>query len=442
MKYNQPFDQPSNPNAPYVDGNPAAGIQGSIVPAASIEFPQRELVNFSLLSGLTPSNADLLQVAKAVQSGRVNYGVDQGQPNEIYITPVVPVAAYTVGLHFIIKMGFGNYGAVTINVNGLGNVPLVHTNLTPLIAYELQVGQLIHAAYDGAQFQAIGGVSGSGAVMMTAPQVLYVNPTTGSDVLYDGTSAVPVGVHGGPFLTIDKALATMTKYNLGGWWFTIYLANGVYTKTTQISCPLPNGSGTVQIIGNDSSPDQCQIFNTGGGGSLGGSCFLLFQGGNYLFRGMSFRATNPIQYQDEGHGVWAMFGTTLNIADCSWDAVPNCHVLAGANATIFYGGNHNINGPAPGAHQSAYTNGIVLGGIGAPTDPNLNVTAPVTLGAFAAASDGGAIWSIWNSMTGKANVSGPRYACSGNGVVNSGGRGATALPGSLAGTLATGGQYE
>jgi hypothetical protein len=436
LKYNQPFDQPSNPNAPYVDGNPAAGIQGSIVPAASIEFPQRELVNFSLLNSLTPSNADLLQLSKAVQAGMVNYGVDQGQPNAIYITPVVPVAAYTVGLRFVIKMGFGNYGAVTLNVNGLGNVPVIHTNLTPLLAYELVAGQLIEVAYDGAQFQAIGGVSGSGAVMMTAPQALYVNPTTGSDTLYDGTAAEPVGAHGGPFQTIDKALATMSKYNLGGWTFVIYLANGTYTKATSIACPLPNGSGTVQIIGNDSVPDQCNVFNTGQG-----SCFQLFAGGNYLFRGMAFRATAPAQYQDEGHGVWAMFGTTLNIADCSWNSVPSCHVLSGANATIFYGGNMNINGPAPGAHQSAYTNGVVLGGIGAPTDPNLNVTAPVTLGAFAEASDGGTIWSIWNSMTGKANVSGPRYIATGNGVINSGGRGTTALPGSTVGTLATGGQY-
>jgi hypothetical protein len=44
MLYNQPLDQPANTNAPYIDGNPAAGIQGSIVPAASIEYDQREVV--------------------------------------------------------------------------------------------------------------------------------------------------------------------------------------------------------------------------------------------------------------------------------------------------------------------------------------------------------------------------------------------------------------
>lgn len=79
MQYNQPSDQPSNPNAPYVDGNPAAGIQGSIVPAASVEFDQREVVEvitranvrgYSDFTGTPcaiPSNADLTQLRKAIE---------------------------------------------------------------------------------------------------------------------------------------------------------------------------------------------------------------------------------------------------------------------------------------------------------------------------------------------------------------------------------------
>jgi len=79
VQYNQPFDQPSNSNAPYIDGNPAAGIQGSIVPAASIEFDQREIVevitranirgysDFSNTLCAVPNNADLLQLRKAIE---------------------------------------------------------------------------------------------------------------------------------------------------------------------------------------------------------------------------------------------------------------------------------------------------------------------------------------------------------------------------------------
>jgi hypothetical protein len=79
MLYNQPLDKPSNPNAPYVDGNPNAGIQGSIVPAASIEYDQREVVEvitranargYSDFSGApcaAPINSDLTQLRKAIE---------------------------------------------------------------------------------------------------------------------------------------------------------------------------------------------------------------------------------------------------------------------------------------------------------------------------------------------------------------------------------------
>ncbi|MCP3475159.1 hypothetical protein NLM33_33075 [Bradyrhizobium sp. CCGUVB1N3] len=79
MQYNQPLDQPSNPNAPYIDGNPAAGIQGSIVPAASIEYDQREVIevitranvrgyfDFSNTPCAIPANSDLTQLRKAIE---------------------------------------------------------------------------------------------------------------------------------------------------------------------------------------------------------------------------------------------------------------------------------------------------------------------------------------------------------------------------------------
>ena len=85
MQYNQPLDQPANPNAAYVDGVPAAGIQGSIVPAASIEYDQREVVEvitranvrgYSDFSGVpcaVPANTDLSQLRKAIEGYITNW---------------------------------------------------------------------------------------------------------------------------------------------------------------------------------------------------------------------------------------------------------------------------------------------------------------------------------------------------------------------------------
>ena len=61
MKYKQPYGV-SDPNAAYINGNPSTGTMGSIPPAASIENPQREIVNFINDSGLTPTDADLHQL--------------------------------------------------------------------------------------------------------------------------------------------------------------------------------------------------------------------------------------------------------------------------------------------------------------------------------------------------------------------------------------------
>lgn len=66
MQYVQPVG--GGANAPYVNANPAGGVEGSAVPAGAIEYPQRELANLIADAGLAPSNADLTQVAKAVRT--------------------------------------------------------------------------------------------------------------------------------------------------------------------------------------------------------------------------------------------------------------------------------------------------------------------------------------------------------------------------------------
>ena len=66
MKYVPPLGA-TDPNAPYQDGNPEAGILGSIVPAAAIERPQREILNVLTAAGLTPSDTDLTQLLAAIR---------------------------------------------------------------------------------------------------------------------------------------------------------------------------------------------------------------------------------------------------------------------------------------------------------------------------------------------------------------------------------------
>ena len=123
MKYNQPYGI-EDLDAPYINGDPSIGRAGSIPPAESIEYDQREIVNFITASGITPSNSDLNQLTKAVQTGKVIYGTDTGTANAMVAAFNPPIAALTPGLTVRIrKIGSKNTGATTLNVGtGVNNV--------------------------------------------------------------------------------------------------------------------------------------------------------------------------------------------------------------------------------------------------------------------------------------------------------------------------------
>ena len=428
MLYNQPYGI-SDPQAPYINGNPSTGTMGSIPPAASIEYPQREIVNFISKSALTPSNADLFQLAKAVQSGLVNNGQDTGTPNQIAITPVVPISAYHVGQRFIIKVAYGNTTQVTINVSGIGGVPLIHFDQTPVVAWELLAGQLIDVAYDGSNFQMLTGMP---PVLRTTSN-LYVSDAIGSDTLYDGTSATIAGGVSGPFKTIRKAVMTMAKYNLGGWNFIINVADGTYVDPACLFFPRPNGSGRVYLRGNSANPDAVQIFNTGVGG-----CWTAAAGGEWEVDGFSFRTTASTPGDGAGAILWQS-SSYLLLRSAAFNQCVGTHIGLAAGSFCQMFGPIRINGPAP-SHVAATLNGII--GNSNPPEPTLTITAAVNFPAgFARASNGGQMIETWGTINGYANVTGTKYVALGNAVVDCNGRGASYLPGNAAGILLSGGQY-
>lgn len=156
MQYNQPFDQPGTPNAPYVNGNPSSGIQGSIPPAAAFEYPQREIVNFITDSGLTPTNNDLHQLGEAVQTGKVHYGQDIGPASNTIIATLAPVPQqYYAGMTVRILLAHDLTGAATININGLGAKNVLLSGGQAMQGSIFVAGDIITATFDGTNFQAI-----------------------------------------------------------------------------------------------------------------------------------------------------------------------------------------------------------------------------------------------------------------------------------------------
>jgi hypothetical protein len=97
MRYTPPLDA-ADGNAPYIDGNPSTGVEGSIVPAAAIEPTQREILAVIEAAGLTPDGEDWTQLLQAIAhlieagQSQVNYCHIDALPTED-IGPVLVIEA-------------------------------------------------------------------------------------------------------------------------------------------------------------------------------------------------------------------------------------------------------------------------------------------------------------------------------------------------------------
>lgn len=154
MRYAPPYGTPDD--SPYINGNPSTGTQGSIPPAEAFENPMRELVNLINLSGgFTPTAADLQQIAKAIQAGKINYSIDTGTADAMIATLLPAPPVYTVGMRiWVRKIGATNATTTpTLNVNGLGPKTIIKRNTTAVGIADLQANGLYEFVYDGVGFR-------------------------------------------------------------------------------------------------------------------------------------------------------------------------------------------------------------------------------------------------------------------------------------------------
>ncbi len=160
MKYEQPFDQPGAPNASYVNGNPATGTPGSIPSAAAFENHLRELVNLITFSGITPSAADLQQIARAIQNNLIRYGVDTGATNALTVTLSPVPLSIPAGFLVCVKAAHTNTTATSLNVNSTGQKPCVHFDGSAFRGGEIVIGGLYIFMFDGTSWQLINDFTG------------------------------------------------------------------------------------------------------------------------------------------------------------------------------------------------------------------------------------------------------------------------------------------
>lgn len=92
---------------------------------------------------------------QTIQSGQFIYAQAQGTANDITLTLSPPVVTYTEGMMVNFKCSSDNTGPVTLNVNGLGAIPIKKYVSSALGAGDLLVGQVASVVFDGTNFQLV-----------------------------------------------------------------------------------------------------------------------------------------------------------------------------------------------------------------------------------------------------------------------------------------------
>jgi hypothetical protein len=194
MKFVQPYDQPSDPDAPYLDLNAATGVDGSIPPAKFFNNIQAEILEVITQAGITPSDADLTQLYQAIlalmpspvggpsDASLVHYAVDAGAANALIVTPSPVTASVSTGFTILVVPNADQTGSATITVNldPSGSVAknIKRNDNSALVPGDIKAGRLTALTYDGTSFRIV--------------WVQRAVVTDGVTITGDGTDASPL----------------------------------------------------------------------------------------------------------------------------------------------------------------------------------------------------------------------------------------------------------
>ena len=236
---------------------------------------------------------------------------------------------------------------------------------------------------------------------LTADLNLYIR-TDGSD-----TNKGLANTAGGAFRTIGKATDSLAGKFFGPYKVTIYIADGVYaTEDIQLNNLTVGATYPIYIRGNSANLKNVivkRIFVNGTNADIDGITMnigVFVSNGSYATLLNSRFATTQVGQ-----------GCTLDPEICAvWPGVP-----ANYYGRVFF----------------SYSGGLL-------TTYGITIEAGVIVGQGFAVAENGEI-DFYNMPTG--TFTGKRFSATFNGIINTYGAGVNALPGTVAGTTSSGGQY-
>ena len=251
---------------------------------------------------------------------------------------------------------------------------------------------------------------------LTAARIYYVRPD-GNDA-NDGFA----NSAGSAFLTIQKAIDTVFGgLDLDAFNVTIQLGDGIYTSGGNAGTQRL-GTGSVTVQGNAAQPGNV-IVNTS---SVG--CFRAAAGASLIIKDMELRTAGGINCLVATVGGFIQFGN-VRFGSCGAS-----HLRSEIGGLVEAISNYTIVGSAASAHVS-----VGLCGVARVSARTVTLTGSPAFSPFVLGTTAGMAVLSGNTFSGAAT--GKRYDVTLNAGVNVTGAGVNYLPGDVAGTTATGGQY-
>ncbi|WP_119305229.1 hypothetical protein [Dongia deserti] len=234
---------------------------------------------------------------------------------------------------------------------------------------------------------------------------------------------------GGAFATKQKAWNVISDtLDLNGFVVTVQIADSTaYTDGLVASGPVLGALGPESVVfqGNAGAPANVRITTTGA------SCFLADEAGVWFtVKDMELRTvTSGDCIGATGYGAHVLFSNLI------FGACAGNHVNAFIGGHVAATGNYTISGGAVRHWYSQNNATVFVSGL------TITLTGtPAFSDAFANSDWIGAIMCHSNVFSGSAT--GKRYESDRNGLIYTGGAGASYLPGNAAGTTSLGGQYN
>lgn len=320
MKYNAPFGA-ANPDAPYVNGNPSIGVAGSIPPAESIEYPQREIVKAITDAGIVPNNNDLGQLSKAIrQTSRKSWFPVKS------LNLTTPPENNTFGDIYVIAQGSkGDWSDKTGQLaewNGK-----TWTFIQPPDGHGIGLP-------DGSIYIKIAGkyvlltdLLDSRYSRLIAPPVdtFYVIGSSGSD---ENTGLNPTPEEG--FATIQGAINAISGRYITYGKIKLKISPGIYDGFSISASLVQNW----EIIGDQKNRTAYRIIAKNSASRAGIGCVAYAS--HVSLRGLSF--------QTEAQNIVSTTGSAIDIFDCSVTATSTSTPFASYGGSLTIYGQINVSG--------------------------------------------------------------------------------------------------